>query len=206
MLLPPRSRGRPPKTERPQRFTQREQHPINHHVAGRGANPRSWTEISLGARAYPTNLNNLNPLGRLDKDRPAQISSSPTGPRDRSRIGRAAARRQAPSRSAAFTKQQPSREPGSVRQTRLRCAECGSDASRIGHNPRLPGGRQRGAPLGHQTCFRSGWAYQRQRRSAFLCRLSRSVAARRSSAPRRAIGAPTRARLDPASDAARTCG
>ena len=32
MLLPPRSRGRPPKTERPQRFTQREQHPINHHV------------------------------------------------------------------------------------------------------------------------------------------------------------------------------
>ena len=74
MLLPPRSRGRPPKTERPQRFTQREQHPINHHVAGRGANPRSWTEISLGARAYPTNLNNLKPLGRLDKDRPAQIS------------------------------------------------------------------------------------------------------------------------------------
>ena len=49
-------------------------HPINHHVAGRGANPRSWTEISLGARAYPTNLNNLKPLGRLDKDRPAQIS------------------------------------------------------------------------------------------------------------------------------------
>jgi hypothetical protein len=42
--------------------------PINHQVAGRGANPRSWTEISLGARAYPTNLNNLNPLGRLDKD------------------------------------------------------------------------------------------------------------------------------------------
>ena len=35
MLLPPRSRGRPPKTERPQRFIQREQHPINHHVAGR---------------------------------------------------------------------------------------------------------------------------------------------------------------------------
>ena len=43
ILLPPRSRGRPRKTERPQRFTQREQHPINHHVTGRrtaGRGPR----------------------------------------------------------------------------------------------------------------------------------------------------------------------
>lgn len=43
ILLPPRSRGRPRKTERPQRFTQREQHPISHHVAGRrtaGRGPR----------------------------------------------------------------------------------------------------------------------------------------------------------------------
>jgi hypothetical protein len=38
-LLPSRSRGRPPKTERPQRFPQRD-HPIKHHVAGPGANPR----------------------------------------------------------------------------------------------------------------------------------------------------------------------
>ena len=33
MLLPPRQRGRPRKTERPQRFPQRD-HPIKHHVAG----------------------------------------------------------------------------------------------------------------------------------------------------------------------------
>ena len=38
-LLPPRPRGRPRKTERPQRFPQRD-HPIKHHVAGPGANPR----------------------------------------------------------------------------------------------------------------------------------------------------------------------
>jgi transposase len=37
--LPPRSRGRPPKTERPQRSPQRDT-PITHHVAGPGANPR----------------------------------------------------------------------------------------------------------------------------------------------------------------------
>jgi len=37
--LPPRPRGRPRKTERPQRFPQRD-HPIKHHVAGPGANPR----------------------------------------------------------------------------------------------------------------------------------------------------------------------
>ncbi len=43
ILLPPRSRGRPRKAERPQRFTQREQHPINHDVTGRrtaGRGPR----------------------------------------------------------------------------------------------------------------------------------------------------------------------
>ncbi len=32
MPLPPPERGRPTKTERPQRVTPREQHPINHHV------------------------------------------------------------------------------------------------------------------------------------------------------------------------------
>jgi hypothetical protein len=32
MLLPPRSRGRPPKTERPHRILR--EHPINHHVTG----------------------------------------------------------------------------------------------------------------------------------------------------------------------------
>ena len=39
ILLPPRPRGPPRKTERPQRFPQRD-HPITHHVAGPGANPR----------------------------------------------------------------------------------------------------------------------------------------------------------------------
>jgi hypothetical protein len=39
-LLPPRPRGRPAKTERPQLSTQREQHPINHHVTGREPNPQ----------------------------------------------------------------------------------------------------------------------------------------------------------------------
>jgi hypothetical protein len=38
-LLPPRPRGRPAKTERPQRSTQREQHPIDHHVTGREPTP-----------------------------------------------------------------------------------------------------------------------------------------------------------------------
>jgi hypothetical protein len=38
-LLPPPLGGRPRKTERPQRFPQRD-HPIKHHVAGPGANPR----------------------------------------------------------------------------------------------------------------------------------------------------------------------
>ena len=38
-LLPPRPRGRPRKTELPQRLHQRD-HPIKHHVAGPGAAPR----------------------------------------------------------------------------------------------------------------------------------------------------------------------
>jgi hypothetical protein len=41
----------PQKTERPQRFPERD-HPINHHVAGPAANPGSWTEVRLGARAH----------------------------------------------------------------------------------------------------------------------------------------------------------
>ncbi len=49
-VLPPRPRGRPRKTERPQRFPQRD-HPINHHVAGPEPTAGSWTEIRLGARA-----------------------------------------------------------------------------------------------------------------------------------------------------------
>jgi len=38
ILLPPRPRGSPRKTERPQRFPQRD-HPIKHHVAGPESQP-----------------------------------------------------------------------------------------------------------------------------------------------------------------------
>ena len=48
MSLPTPHGGRPPKTERPQRFPQREQHPIPSCRRPR----RSSTEISLGARAH----------------------------------------------------------------------------------------------------------------------------------------------------------
>ena len=49
MSLPTPSGGRPPKTERPQRFPQREQHPMTIM----SPTPReSSTEISLGARAH----------------------------------------------------------------------------------------------------------------------------------------------------------
>ena len=51
MLLPPRPRGRPRKTERPQRLPQRD-HPIKHHVAGPEPTRGSWTEVRLGARAH----------------------------------------------------------------------------------------------------------------------------------------------------------
>ena len=49
MLLPPPTGGRPKKTERPQRFPQREQHPI---TIMSPTHSRSSTEISLGARAH----------------------------------------------------------------------------------------------------------------------------------------------------------
>jgi hypothetical protein len=65
MLLPTPTGGRPKKTERPQRFPQREQHPITI------MSPTvSWssTEISLGARAhdrrYPTTRNHSPPANR----------------------------------------------------------------------------------------------------------------------------------------------
>ena len=49
MPLPPPTGGRPTKTERPQRFPQREQHPI---TIMSPTHSRSSTEISLGARAH----------------------------------------------------------------------------------------------------------------------------------------------------------
>ena len=65
-LLPPRSRGRPRKTERPQRFPQRD-HPINHHVAdpeptrvvdrSKAGRPRAQHDLSHRSRArtsHPT--------------------------------------------------------------------------------------------------------------------------------------------------------
>ena len=55
LLLPTRSRARPRKIERPQRFPQRD-HPIEHLVAGPGANPESWTEVRPGARAQTRSL------------------------------------------------------------------------------------------------------------------------------------------------------
>ena len=59
MLLPTPPGGRPPKTERPQRFPQREQHPI---TIMSPTHSRSSTEISLGARAHdePNHLTTRN--------------------------------------------------------------------------------------------------------------------------------------------------
>src|SRR5215210_3260184 len=61
MLLPPRSRGRPPKTERPHRVTE---HPINHHVADpeppwiadrdKAGRPRAPFTTSTRTRATPS--------------------------------------------------------------------------------------------------------------------------------------------------------
>jgi hypothetical protein len=51
LLLPTRSRVRPRKIERPQRFPQRD-HPIKHLVADPGANPEPWTKVRPGARAH----------------------------------------------------------------------------------------------------------------------------------------------------------
>src|SRR4051794_1548485 len=60
MLLPPRPRGRPRKTERPQRLPQRD-HPINHHVTDR-------------------------PHGRIaDRDKPGRPRAPPPRPRPRPR-------------------------------------------------------------------------------------------------------------------------
>jgi len=59
MLLPTPPGGRPTKTERPQRFPKREQHPIT-IMSPTGL--RSSTEISLGARAHeqPNRLTTRN--------------------------------------------------------------------------------------------------------------------------------------------------
>ena len=66
ILLPPRPRGRPPKTERPHRnFPQREPITI---MSPPGSQPESWTEISMGTRAHRPTLNNLRPqTGGLDR-------------------------------------------------------------------------------------------------------------------------------------------
>jgi hypothetical protein len=72
MLLPPRPRGRPRKTERPQRFPQRELHPITHHVAGPGTNPRVVDRSKAGRpRAH-------NPLSRQPRARATRARSSST--------------------------------------------------------------------------------------------------------------------------------
>jgi hypothetical protein len=76
-LLPPRSRGRPAKTERPRRFTKREQHPINHHGHRPGANPRSRTEISLDARAQTTQQHDV---GGKWTDEPTPSDKTSKGP------------------------------------------------------------------------------------------------------------------------------
>ena len=70
MSLPPPTGGRPPKTERPQRFPQREQHPIT--IMSPTPEPRSSTEISLGARAH--NAPHHHPRARP----PTNRSSNPT--------------------------------------------------------------------------------------------------------------------------------
>jgi hypothetical protein len=49
--LPTRSRGRPRKIERPQRFPQREQHPINILSPAPEPTRGSRTKVSMGARA-----------------------------------------------------------------------------------------------------------------------------------------------------------
>jgi len=56
MLLPPPTGGRPKKTERPQRFPQREQHPI---TIMSPTTLWSSTEISLGARAHTEQQHNI---------------------------------------------------------------------------------------------------------------------------------------------------
>src|SRR3954452_15117770 len=55
-IPPPPPGGRPQKTERPQRFPQRD-HPITHHVAGPGANPRVADRSKAGRpRAHDPHL------------------------------------------------------------------------------------------------------------------------------------------------------
>src|SRR3954469_4295742 len=55
-IPPPPAGGRPQKTERPQRFPQRD-HPITHHVAGPGANPRVADRSKAGRpRAHDPHL------------------------------------------------------------------------------------------------------------------------------------------------------
>ena len=74
MLLPPRARGRRRKTERPQRSPQRD-HPITHHVAGPGANPRAADRSEAGRpRAH-------DPLSQQPRARtPARAAVQPCQP------------------------------------------------------------------------------------------------------------------------------
>jgi hypothetical protein len=83
LLLPTRSRARPRKIERPQRFPQRD-HPIEHLVADPGANPEPWTEVRLGARAQtdPTEHAHAPPdFPALDTTDPRQVRQRETGTR-----------------------------------------------------------------------------------------------------------------------------
>jgi hypothetical protein len=75
MLLPPRPRGRPRKTERPQRFPKRD-HPIKHHVAGPGANPRVVDRSKAGRPRAQASLSH-KPCARTTD---AHSSSTPTTP------------------------------------------------------------------------------------------------------------------------------
>ena len=74
ILLPPRSRGRPPKTERP---------PCPPHAGTPspscrrpGANPRSWTEISMGTRAHTTPI---APARHLSSAPRSALAGPPSG-------------------------------------------------------------------------------------------------------------------------------
>ena len=96
MLLPPRPRGRPRKTERPQRFPQRD-HPITHHVAGPGANPRVADRSKAGRpRAQdrrPTNRAHAPPAHTAVQPRQPRTTRLTCGPYRRLRLLRGWPRR-----------------------------------------------------------------------------------------------------------------
>ena len=69
-------RGRPRKTERPQRFPQRD-HPIKHHVAGPGANPRVADRSKAGR---PRAQDPHHRTARTHHRRTPQFNSDNPGP------------------------------------------------------------------------------------------------------------------------------